>query len=119
MERKVFGITLKDRKQATWIREETKVEDVVLMIIKNKWSWTDHIMCGMDNRWTKKVTEWHLRNQGFYYLCKKLQEKPRKAENQVETRSSGIRWCRMEYANIRERWKGLGKAFVLQWTSYG
>ncbi len=38
MERKMLGITWRDRKRALWIREQTKVEDM-LMTVKNK-KWT-------------------------------------------------------------------------------
>ncbi len=38
MERRMVGITWRDRKRASWIREQTKVEDI-LMTIKNK-KWT-------------------------------------------------------------------------------
>ncbi len=57
-----------------------------------------------DNRW---------RSNGM--ASKKLKEKPGQAENQVERRNSGIRWCRIEYINIRQRKvEGIRKAFVLQ-----
>ncbi len=35
MERRMLGITWRDRKRASWIREQTKVEDIVVTI-KNK-----------------------------------------------------------------------------------
>ncbi len=40
MERKRLGITWRDEKQASWIREQTKIEDI-LMTIKKK-EWTNH-----------------------------------------------------------------------------
>ncbi len=41
---------------------------------------------------------------------KKLQEKPGEGKNQVERRNSGIRWCKMELINIRQRKvEGVGK----------
>ncbi|XP_068232227.1 histone acetyltransferase type B catalytic subunit-like [Palaemon carinicauda] len=43
----MMGITLSDRKRATWIREKTKVEDI-LTCKKKKWAWTVHI----------RITEW-------------------------------------------------------------
>ncbi len=38
MERKMLGITWRDRKRATWIREQTKVEDILMTIKKKKCS---------------------------------------------------------------------------------
>ncbi len=67
MERKLLGITRRERKRATWMREETKVEDIFMTIRKKKWSRAGHIMRKTDNRWTKK-----------------LQDKPGHAEHQVE-----------------------------------
>ncbi len=62
MERKMFGITWRDRKRAIWIREQTKIEDILMTIKKKKWSWAGYIIRRTDNRWTKRVTEWHTRN---------------------------------------------------------
>ncbi len=41
MERQMLGITRRerDRKQALWIREQTKVEDILMTIKQKKWSW--------------------------------------------------------------------------------
>ncbi len=57
MERKMLGITWRDRKRATWIGEQTK-DDNIIMTIKKKWSWLGHIISRTDN----KVTEWQPRN---------------------------------------------------------
>ncbi len=63
MERKMLGTTWRrDRKRATWIREQAKVEDILMTMENKKWSWASHIMRRTDNRWTKNVTEWQPRN---------------------------------------------------------
>ncbi len=49
-------------KRALWIREETKVEDILMTIKNKKWTWAGHIMCRRDKRWTTRVTEWQPRN---------------------------------------------------------
>ncbi len=77
----MLGITRRDRKQATWIREQTKVDDILMALKIKKWSWAGHIMRRMDNRWAK--------SNGM--ATKKLEEKPGEAKNQVERRNSGIR----------------------------
>ena len=56
MERKMIGVTLRDRTRASWIREQTKVEDILMTIKKKKWTWAGHVMRRTDNRWTTKVT---------------------------------------------------------------
>ncbi len=109
----MLGITLRrDRKLAPWIREQTKIDDVLTTIKKMKWSWAGHIMCRTDNRWTKKVAEWQPRNS------KRSQGKAdRKPDGDEIVTFTGVGWSTL--TSDRERWKGLGKAFVLQWTSNG
>ncbi len=62
MERKMLGITWRDRKRATWIWEQTKIEGILMTMKKKKWSWAGHFMRRMDNRWKKRVMKWQLRN---------------------------------------------------------
>ena len=54
MERSMLGITLRDRKRSTWIREQTKVTDIIEVIKEQKWRWAGHIARREDNRWNKK-----------------------------------------------------------------
>ncbi len=44
MERRMLGITWRDRKRAPWIREHTKVEDILVTIKNKKWTWAGHVM---------------------------------------------------------------------------
>ncbi len=62
MERKMLGITWRDKEGASWIREQTKVEYILMTIKNNKRSWEGHVMRRRDNRWTTRVTKWQLRN---------------------------------------------------------
>ncbi len=62
MERRMLGITWRDKKRASWIREQTKVEDILMSIKNKKWTWAGHVMRRHDTRWTTKVTKWHPRN---------------------------------------------------------
>ncbi len=57
MERKMIGVTLRDKKRAVWVREQTRVNDI-LVEIKKKWAWAGHVMRRQDNRWSLRVTEW-------------------------------------------------------------
>ncbi len=57
MERRMLGITWRDRKRASWIRERTKDEDILVTIKKRKWTWAGHVMRRRGNRWTTRVTE--------------------------------------------------------------
>ena len=44
MERLVLGITWRDMKRASWIREQTKVEDILTAIEIKWWTRTGHVM---------------------------------------------------------------------------
>ncbi len=59
---KKLGITRRDRKRASWIREQTKVEDILMAIKNKKWTWAGHVMRRHDNRWTMRATKWQPRN---------------------------------------------------------
>ncbi len=50
MERRMLGITWRDKKRASLIREQTKVEDILMTIKKKKWTWAGHVMRRRDNR---------------------------------------------------------------------
>ncbi len=51
-------ITWRDKKRASWIMEQTKVEDILMTIKKKKWTYAGHVMGIRDNRWTTRETEW-------------------------------------------------------------
>ncbi len=111
MERRMLGITWRDRKRASWIREQTKVEDILKTIKNKKWTWAGHIMRRRDNRWTTRVTEWQPRNG------RRNQGRQRVKWTDEIRAFAGANWSSL--TTDRERWRMLGKAFVLQWTSNG
>ena len=39
----MLGIKLRDRKRSPWIREKTKVKDIIKVVKKRKWWWAGHI----------------------------------------------------------------------------
>ena len=58
MEKAILNITRRDRKRNEWIREQTKVLDIMAKAKSLKWEWAGHIGRMADNRWAKKCTEW-------------------------------------------------------------
>ena len=58
MERSMLNITYKDRKTNIWVREKTKVVDIISNVRKMKWYWAGHINRLKDDRWTTRVTTW-------------------------------------------------------------
>ena len=57
-ERSMMGLKLQDCKEASWIREQTKVQDILKTVHQMKWNWTGHIHRRDDYQWTRKITEW-------------------------------------------------------------
>ena len=55
-------MTLRDRRRPTWIREKTRVKDIIQVIKQQKWRWAGHVASMNDNRWTKIITDWHPYN---------------------------------------------------------
>ena len=51
----MLSITWRDCKTATWIREQTKIRDILTTASKMKWNWAGHLARTTDNRWTKKI----------------------------------------------------------------
>ena len=58
MERSMLNITYKDRKTNIWVRERTKLIDIIYTVRKMKWSWAGHINRLKDDQWTSRVTTW-------------------------------------------------------------
>lgn len=52
----------RERKQALWFRNQTKVEDILRTIKSKKWTWVEYLMRRRDNKWTRKVTQWQPSN---------------------------------------------------------
>ena len=61
MERKMLSISLRDRERHTEIRKRTKVKNIMEKIKESKWRWAGHIARTVDNRWTKRLTDWQPR----------------------------------------------------------
>ncbi len=97
----MLGITWSERKRATWIREQTKVEDI-LMTMKKNWSWAGHIMHRTDNIWTKKVTEWQPRNS------KRSQGKQKIRCRDEIVAFAFVEWSTLTSDRGRSNWLGKG-----------
>ena len=53
----MLNITYRDRKTNIWVREETKVTDVIEQVRRRKRTWAGHISGIRDNRWTGEMLE--------------------------------------------------------------
>ena len=67
-ERQMLGISLLDRKSASWIRSKTGLTDVLEKVYRKKWKWAGHLARLRDDRWTVRTTFWtpygHTRARG-------------------------------------------------------
>ena len=111
MERAMLGITLRDRRSSKWIRGITGVTDIIQFIKQQKWRWAGHVARRNDNRWSKRVTDW------CPWGNKRSRKRPDTRWRDEIERFAGKTWQRL--ALDRALWKGMGKAFVQQWTING
>ncbi len=112
MERSILNITLLDKKTIKWIREQTKLHDIIQAIKKKKWTWAGHISRLKDNRWTSTITEWTPRN------VKRSQGKPRKRwRDDIDKYMGTVNW--RQSAQNRQDWRRHAEAYILQWIEKG
>ena len=100
----MLGISLRDRKTNIWIREKTKVCDVVEKASTLKWRWAGHVARCSDGRWTRKVLEWRPRDS------RRSVGRPQARWSDDIRKIAGTGW--MQQAQDRERWQTMGEAYV-------
>ena len=110
MERSMLGITLRDRMTNQWIRQQTRVVDVMERIASLKWSWAGHIARRTDERWTKKIMNWRP------YKRRAIGRPPERWTNGIKN-IAGTNWQQM--AMDRTKWKEVGEAYIQQWIETG
>ena len=109
-ERIMLGFKLKDRKRASWIREQTQLEDVVKTTKILKWNWAGHVQRFQDNRWTKRTTEWIPRDQK-----RSIGRQRTRWRDELDRYEKN--WRRM--TQDRKKWREMRKAFAQQWDTNG
>ena len=63
MQRSMLNIIYRDQKQNTWVREKTKVTDVIEQVRRRKWTWVGNVSRILYNRLTLLET---LRKEKTY-----------------------------------------------------
>ena len=97
--------TYKDRRTNIWVRERTKLIDVIYTVRKMKWSWAGHINRLKDDRWTSRVTTWRP------YDKKRRQGRPAKRwRDDLDKYWSDTIWQRT--AQDRVIWRRHAEAFA-------
>lgn len=51
----MLGVSLRDRKTNEWIRQRTKVTDVIEKAARLKWSYAGHVARSNIGRWHKRI----------------------------------------------------------------
>lgn len=112
MERSILSITYKDRKTNKWIREQTKVQDILETVKRRKWNWAGHISRRKDNRWSSAITHWTP------YEGKRNRGRQRKRwRDELQQFWGQTNWH--QQALNRGIWKHHAEAFILQWIDNG
>ena len=82
-----------------WVRERTKVRDIINTVRKMKWFWAGHINRLKDDRWTSRVTTWRP------YDKKRRQGRPAKRwRDDLDKYWSDTIWQRKAQDRIIWRW---------------
>ena len=110
MERSMLGITLRDKMTNQWIRQQTKVVDVMEEIASLKWNWAGHIARMVDERWTKTIMNWRPPKK------RPMGRPPERWANTIK-RMAGTNW--QQVARDRQKWKEIGEAYIQQWIQTG
>ena len=100
MERKILGLSLKDRVPNTRIREITKLGDVAQRASRLKWKWGGHVARLQNTRWAYLSTVWSPR------LGQRHRGRPGTRWADVFKKVAGVHWTRI--AGNRNEWRHLG-----------
>ena len=106
----MIGVTRKDRKRNTWLRE--KRESKTSTVKEYKWRWAGHIGRLDNERWTRLTTEW----QPLYGKGKQGRPTARWQDEIAEVLGTPG-W--MRHARDRNEWEWRGQAFAQQWNTTG
>ena len=104
MERMMLNITLRDRKENSWIRRQTGVIDIIASIKGSKHRWAGHIARINDNRWTKRMTDWTPRD------WPRPRGRPALRWRDDLIQNIGHNWAQV--AQDRKRWKESREGFL-------
>ena len=110
MERNILNITNQDRKTNIWVREKTKVTDVIEQVRRGDMTWARHVSRRRDSRWTLRFTTWKP------YERKRPRRRPaRRWRDELDDYWKGTIWLRI----VRQIWKQHGEAFAQPSGHYG
>ena len=107
MERRMLNITIRDKVRNSDIRKQTQIKDIMVKIKEAKWRWAGHVMRRDDNRWTRRVTEWQLRNGK-----RTRGRQKRRWRDDLTTYMGPVPWTRL--ARDHQTWQNHEEGFIIQ-----
>ena len=110
IERKMVGVTLRDRKTNKWLRNQSKVADISKRIAKLKWEWAGHV-ARKHNSWCKRILEWRPWDQT------RPRGRPQMRWKDDIKKVAGSNWILT--AQDRGKWRGLKEAYTKQLVDVG
>ena len=99
MERKILGISLRDRIPNTRIRELAKTDDMAERAEILKWKWGGHVARLQSSRWAQISTMWDPR------IGRRQRGRPASRWTDSFRKIAGVHWSRA--ARNRSNWKTL------------
>ena len=100
MERRMVGVTLRDRKTNEWLRGVTKVKNVKEEALKKKWKWAQKVMRKPTYSWARRTTEWRPRGP------RRPRGRPATRWRDIFEKEAGKKWWRTAREDA-ETWKNL------------
>ena len=101
----MLNITYRDRKTNIWVREKTKVIDMIEQVGRRKRTWAEHVSRIRDNRWILRIIT------GKPHERKAQSGRPaRQWKDELDDYWKGTIWQRI--AQDRQIWKQHVEAFA-------
>ena len=74
-------------------QRKTKIKDIIQVVKQLKWRWAGHVARMNDNRWTKRLTDWHPYNE------KRSRKRPDTRQKDEIEKFAGVAWQNPSLSN--------------------
>ena len=107
IERSMIGVSWRDHKTNEWVRNKSKVRDIIDVIKITKWTWAGHVARMQDSRWTCQVTDWRPMDG------RRPRGRPSKRwRDEIDAYWKSVAW--RASAQDRLSWRSNAEAFIQQ-----
>ncbi|KAJ4445318.1 hypothetical protein ANN_07123 [Periplaneta americana] len=97
MERKIVGVSLKDKVSNTALQKITASENITQKALITKWKWGGHVARQQQGRWARETTMWDP------YIGRRTQGRPRRRWADTFKQQPGGNWSTI--ARNRNEWR--------------